>query len=169
DSTYEVTVANRGGARPLIVKLALPPGAEADDGVRELRFAAASAAETRRIAVRGGVELAPVQRPLTIGDSSDRLRIVSTGFERGRYTAHLQGLRGRVYRVRLLAPFRIQSMSGGEMVTRNGSWIDVAVDFPTGDGDWTKKDLVVSFEVSEPPRLVNDRLAAEFGDRGLVA
>ena len=63
---------------------------------------------------------------------------------------------------------------------RDGSWIEVAVDFPTprsatlsgsrnGDGDWAAKDLVVSFEVSEPPRLVNDRLAAEFGDRGLVA
>src|SRR5207248_354897 len=83
DSTFEVTVTNRGRPRPLVVKLALPPGAETDGGVRELRFAAASAAETKQIAVRGGIELAPVQRPLTIGDSSDRLRIVSTAFERG--------------------------------------------------------------------------------------
>lgn len=140
----EVVVANHGRPRPLTVTLALPPGAEADGGVGELRFAGAAASETKRLRVRPGIEIAPVQRPLTIGDASQRLRVIATRLDRGRYVAHLQGLRGRTYHVRLLVPFRIDSIAGGEIVGREGGWTEVAVALPPGDGEWAATDLVVN-------------------------
>lgn len=143
DRGIDVTVANHGRPRPIVVKIALPPAAEPEGGVRELRFAGTST-ETKRLRVRPGIEVAPVHDPLTIGDPSQRLRVIATSVEGNRYIARLQGRRGRTYRVRLLVPFQIESISGGKATDRTETWSNVDVDFPAGEGDWAAKDLVVT-------------------------
>jgi glycogen debranching enzyme len=142
DREIAVTVANQGAPRPLVVKIALSPGAEPEGGARELRFAGGTAPDTKRLHVRPGIELAPVQEPLTLGDLSTRLRVLATSFDGRRYVARLQGLRNRTYRLRLRVPFQIESIDGGDIVGRDGAWTNVAVSF-AGDRDWIAKDLVV--------------------------
>ncbi len=139
-----VTVANAGRPSPLVVKLALAPGAEADKGTTELRFAGTQAAETRRVAVKPGIEIMPIQEPLRLGDRSQRLRIISTSFDGHRYVAHLQGLRGRTYGVRASVPFAIENVAGGEISTREGTSVLLSIPFEKGDGDWAAKDLVIT-------------------------
>jgi hypothetical protein len=124
------------------VKIALSPGAEPEGGARELRFAGGTAPDTKRLRVRPGIELAPVQEPLTLGDSSTRLRVLATSFDGRRYVARLQGLRNRTYRLRLRVPFQIESIDGGDVAGRDGEWTNLAVSF-AGDRDWIAKDLVV--------------------------
>lgn len=139
----EVAVSNSGRPRPLVVKLALPPGAEVEGNVRELRFSGA-AAETRRVRVRPGIEIAPVHPPLALGDPSQRLRVITTGFDRARYTARLQGRQGRTYRVRLSIPFEISSMEGGTVVGTKDGWKEVDVAFPSSENEWVTQTVVVA-------------------------
>ncbi len=137
-----VTVSNAGRPQPLVVKLALPPGAEAEDGVRELRFRGQSAAETQRVRVRPGFELAPVNEPLHLGDRSERVRIISTSARGGTFTAILQGRTGRTYRFRLRAPSEPASVTGGTVRGVRDGWIEIDVPFK-GDGDWVEQKLTV--------------------------
>jgi hypothetical protein len=131
------------------VKLALPPGAEVEGDVRELRFSG-SAPERRRVRVRPGIEIAPVHAPLAIGDTSQRLRVIATAFDRGTYTARLQGRQGRTYRVRLSIPFQIASMAGGTVIGTKDAWTELDVAFPPSDTDWVNLDLRVAVARTNP-------------------
>ncbi len=141
---YSVTVANAGRPRPLLVKLALAPGAQVEKGVPELRFAGAPAPETRRIAIKPGIEIVPIQEPLRLGNRSQRLRIISTSFDGRRYVAHVAGLRGRTYTLRASVPFTIESVTGGEVTRRDATQIELSISFDKGEGEWGEKDLVIA-------------------------
>jgi glycogen debranching enzyme len=143
-SGMELVVAQAGRPRPLVVKLPLAPGAEPERDIRELRFVGGAAPETRRVRIKPGIELAPLQEPLTIGDPSRRLRVIATSFVDGRYVARLQGLSGRTYSVRLRVPFQIESLAGGQIVRKNGEWTEVAIPFPAADAEWLGKDLTIT-------------------------
>jgi glycogen debranching enzyme len=121
----EVTVANHGGPRPLAVRI---------DGA-ELRFSGGPVPETRRTMAAPRVEIAPVHPPLTIGNESERLRVIGTTLGSGQFVAHLQGRRGHTYRVK---------------VKTGGAWSEQLVEFPPGNvplqsskDDWVAKDLAV--------------------------
>jgi glycogen debranching enzyme len=138
----EISVTNTGRPRPLVVRLAPTPGADVERNVRELHFSGNST-ETRRVRVRPGIEVAPVHAPLALGDVSQRLRVINTRFESGRYIARLQGRQGRTYRVRLSIPYHVDSIEGGTVVGTSGRWRDVDVSFPSNDADWVTRDLIV--------------------------
>jgi hypothetical protein len=140
----DLAVTHAARPRPVVVKLALAPGAEAERGIREVRFDGSARVERKRVAVRPGIEIAPAHDPLRVGDPSQRLRVISTTFAGRRYTARLEGLRGRTYTVRVSVPFAIESIAGGEVTRRDGTATDVAVAFPgTGDG-WVARELIVN-------------------------
>jgi hypothetical protein len=109
-----------------------------------LRFAGAATPETKRLRVLPGIEIEPAHGPLAIGDRSERLRVLRASLDGRRYVAQLQGLRGRTYRVRLTMPFHMEAIDGGDVVGSSGDRSEVDVRFPTGEGDWSAKDLVVA-------------------------
>jgi glycogen debranching enzyme len=146
----EVSVTHAGQPRPVVVTLALAPGAQADRGVREIRLEGRARAETRRVAVRPGIEIAPVHEPLNIGDPSQRLRVISAGMSGDRYVARLAGLAGRTYRVRATVPFATSSIAGGEVVSRHAETIALAVPFAGDSGTWVTKDLVIEVRATTP-------------------
>lgn len=139
----DVAVRHTGRPRPVVVKLALAPGAEAERGILEVRFDGSVRAEKKRVAVRPGIEIAPAHEPLRVGDSSQRLRVISTTIEGRRYTARLEGRRGRTYTLRASVPFTIESISGGDATRRDGTSVDIAVAFPEGDG-WLARELIIN-------------------------
>lgn len=139
----EATVSHAGRPRPVVVKLALPPGAEPARGVREVRFDGGAKPETKRVAVRPGIEIAPIHEPLRVGDLSQRLRVIATSLEGRRYVARLEGRRGRTYTVRATVPMSVDSVSGGQVIRRDGSTLEIAIAIPAGPGDWAPCDLVI--------------------------
>lgn len=139
----EASVVHAAAPRAVVVKLALPPGGEAERGVRELRFDGALASETKRAAARRGFEIMPIHEPLRIGDPSQRLRVISTSFDGTRYTARLEGRRGRTYRVRVLTAEPVESVSGGTITSRDGTSVDLTVTIPAGPGDWAPLSLEI--------------------------
>jgi hypothetical protein len=148
----EVAIEHAATPRPVVVKLALPPGAEAPDGAREIRFVGRERQARRRVTFQPGITIAPIHAALGVGDPSQRLRVVSTSFDGRRYVARLEGRRGRTYRLRAAVPFRVESITGGEGregVTPAGT---ISVTIP-GDGDgWAAHELI--FRVG---RRVEDR------------
>ena len=94
-------------------------------------------------AARRRVELVPDEEPLRVGDSPRRLRVIETRFESDLYTARLQGLRGRTYRLRLDTPFPVQSISGGREVGRDGRARLIEVAIPHGAAEWVECALTV--------------------------
>ena len=137
----DVTVTQTGRVRPVVVRLALAPGAEAERGISALRFDRAT--QTQHVVVRPGIELSPIQQPLRTGDPSQRLRIIHAGFDGRRYIARLEGRRGRTYPLVALIPFAIESIEGATIVNRNGPRTELAVPFEAGSGDWTGKNLII--------------------------
>ena len=103
-----------------------------------------------RIALSPGIQLAPVQAPLALGDTPQRARIVETRFDKGIYTARLQVKRGRVYRFRVDVPFAVMSIDGGREAGRDGRvrLVDVAV--PDGPTEWVETTLQI--RVGAPAR-----------------
>jgi len=140
----EVTVRNAGQARPLVVRLALAPGARVERGSRELRFKGSSQPETQHVQTTPGFGIVPMHEPLEIGNESTRLRVIETKAERDTFTARLQGLRGRTYRVRVRTPYAPVNVTGGEAGRLSGdSWTEVDVTFK-GDKDWVEQTLTVT-------------------------
>ena len=142
--SYSATVSNAGRPRPLVVRLALAPGAQADKGAADLRFAGTQAPEIRRVAVKPGIEIVPVHEPLRSGDVSRRLRIIRTSFDGRRYVARLAGLRGHAYAVRASVPFAVESVTGADVTRRDGTRLELSVPFEKGEGGWGEKDLVIT-------------------------
>ncbi|HXH06886.1 MAG TPA: glycosyl hydrolase family 65 protein [Vicinamibacterales bacterium] len=151
----EVSVTHRGTPRPVVVRLVSPPGGEVE--TRELRFDPRGAA-TRRVRVRPGIEIDPVAPPFRTGDPSSRLRVIETRLDGTRYTARLQGLAGRRYRVRLRVPFAIESADGGTIEGTRGGWTEVAVEFPRGEG-WVERALVLTLGRRPSARSTSGRLS----------
>lgn len=141
----QVTVKNDGHAQPLVVRLALEPGAQVR-GPTELRFKG-SGVETQRVGVRPGFVIVPEHDPLRVGDASVRVRVIEATFDRGTYTARLQGCRGRTYRVRLSVPGNSVNVTGGDVRAHEGHWVDVDVRFD-GDREWVEQTLTVSLPSS---------------------
>jgi hypothetical protein len=54
-----------------------------------------------------GIEVAPVQDPLQLGDLSSRLRIIDAWLDGTTYTLKVEGRRGRSYQARMLIPYRM--------------------------------------------------------------
>lgn len=169
-----VRVSPRNGTLPLDLEVALPPAAEpipargaramaprrlpAGDKTRGARMGISTVVrgvESFEARFRPGIEIAPVQEPLRLGDDSRRIRIVDAQFDGGVYRARLQGLSGRTYRLRLDVPFETASLEGGHEVSRDGSSRLIDVAFPAGADRWADLDLVVKVgrRIPTPYRL----------------
>jgi hypothetical protein len=142
-TSVDITVSNEGGPQPLLVRLALEPGAQVRGGSLELRFGGGPGAETRGVQVQPGFQIQPQQDPLRMGDASSRLRILQAGIEGGDYVARLQGLGGRTYRVRLKAPREPVKVTGAEVRGSEAGWLNLDVRFE-GQAGWVEQTLVVS-------------------------
>ena len=141
---FSIAVSNLGKPLAVGVRPALPPGAEVEGrGPAELPLGPVATATRVAIRVRPGVEIAPVQRPLALGDESQRLRIVETSVEGSAYRARLQGRRGRTYRVRLDVPFQVLGIEGGKDAGRDQRWRLVDVAIPDGPGEWVETTLTL--------------------------
>ncbi|MBE3123666.1 MAG: hypothetical protein IMZ65_02560, partial [Planctomycetes bacterium] len=91
-----------------------------------------------------GIEILPVQDPLQPGDASQRLRIIDARFEGRTYTARVQGLSGRNYRVRLEVPFEVVALEGAREVARDGQTRVLEVNIPYGPAPWTPATVAVT-------------------------
>ena len=89
------------------------------------------------------IVLIPEEAPLTLGDSPQRLRVVETRLDGRVFTARLQGLRGRTYRVRLDVPFAVLALEGGREAGREGRVRIVDVTVPDGATEWVDCALTV--------------------------
>jgi glycogen debranching enzyme len=143
-TSLEVTVNHAATPRPVVVKLALPPGAEAPAGVREIRFDGRERRANRRVTFRPGITIAPIHAPLRVGDRSQRLRVISTSFDGRRFVARLEGRRGSTYRLRAQVPFHVESVEGGENKGGLSPSGIIDVTFPGGGDDWAARDLVIT-------------------------
>jgi hypothetical protein len=142
NSSVLVNVKSGGQPRPLIVRIPLEPGAQIRSGSGELRFKG-TGLETQRVQFMPGFAIAPLHEPLKIGDPSSRLRVIETKAQEGTFTARLQGLNGRTYRVRLRTPPGGVTIMGGDVRGRQGDWTEVDVPFK-GDRDWVEQTLTVT-------------------------
>jgi hypothetical protein len=155
-----VRVAPRDGRVPLDLEIALPPGAEPlpskgprkmvpapGDRARGVRLTLGgdfAAPETLQVRYRPGIEIAPINQPLRLGDESRRLRVIDARFEGRAFTAHLQGRSGQRYRARLGVPFEVTSLEGAREVGRDGQVHELEVVFPEGPSPWGDVTLVVT-------------------------
>jgi glycogen debranching enzyme len=153
-------VAPRNGRVPLDLEITLPPGAEPlpskgprktdlvpGDQARGVRLTVGgdfATPETLQIRYRPGIEIAPINQPLRLGDESWRLRVIDARFEGRSYTARLQGRSGQRYRVRLDAPFAIASLEGAREVGREGLVHELEIAFPESPAPWGDATLVVT-------------------------
>lgn len=131
--TYSVTSTR--GTVPFELAPILPPGS--------LRLTASSGTS---VTATPGVELVTENRPLSLGDTPQRLRVIDSRLEHNVFTARLQGRRGQVYRVRLDVPFKVLSIEGGREVGRDGRIRTIEVTVPDGQGEWVDCSLVVKMD-----------------------
>jgi glycogen debranching enzyme len=89
------------------------------------------------------IVLMPEETPLMLGDSPQRLRVVETRLDDVVFTARLQGLRGRTYRVRLDVPFAVLAIEGGRETGHDGRVKTIDITVPDGPSEWIDCLLVV--------------------------
>jgi glycogen debranching enzyme len=142
---YAIAVSNLGKPLAVGVQPVLPPGSEVEGGRGRagMPLSVVSTPRSMTLRVRPGIELAPVQPPLALGDESHRLRVVETSVSAGTYQARLQGRRGRSYRMRLDVPFEVLGIEGGTDVGRDGASHLVEVRIPDGPGEWVDATLTL--------------------------
>ncbi|MFB3853522.1 MAG: glycosyl hydrolase family 65 protein [Vicinamibacterales bacterium] len=166
-STLVAELTPRRGTPDIEIELALPPGATIvarraapagfkpvpEPSAARLRGARPAytgllrAPERIEVAHRKGFSIVPVHEPLTPGDSPHRLRIIDTTFENGIFSARLQGLRGRTYRVRLDTPVGPITLLEGGRRDESGEpefgsqFVDIPI--PEGSGEWGEVTLRV--------------------------
>jgi glycogen debranching enzyme len=164
--TTTVSAGPRSGTAALSIEITLPPGAElvpsratsrfvrvdgdATRGVRLRLDADFSRAETIQLRHRPGIEMAPVNEPLQLGDEPRRLRIIDARLEGDTYIARLQGRSGRTYRLKADVPFAIQSLDGARELSRQGSVRLLEVSFPLSDRDWNDRTIRARLGPREP-------------------
>jgi glycogen debranching enzyme len=135
--TTTVGVSPRSGSAALSLEITLPPGAELVSSSGTRRFVRVSegaerglrlrlegdfrTAETIQLRHRPGIEIAPVNEPLQLGDEPRRLRIIDARLDGDTYTVRLQGRSGGTYRLAAEVPFAIQSLDGAREAGREGS------------------------------------------------
>ena len=139
DGSLAYSVTSTKGMLPVELTPILPPGAQMQPAAPVRGRTAAGPAAT----ASAGIDLAPEQAPLTLGDVPQRLRVVDTRVEGNVYTARLQGRRGRMYRVRLDVPFAVTAIEGGREVKRDGRIRTIEVVIPDGAAEWIDCQLVV--------------------------
>jgi hypothetical protein len=144
DGAVRHSVVSTKGALPVDLAPPLPPGA-ARLPIRSGGAARPAGRPDTVVTLGPGVRLVPEQEPLLLGDAPRRLRIVDEGERAGVYTARLQGLRGRTYRVRLEVPLDVLSIDGGREVKREGRVRTVEIQVPDGPTDWMDVRLIVRF------------------------
>jgi hypothetical protein len=140
---FDVSVSNAGRTQPLLVTLALEPGATVEKGTAAVRFTGRTGPETAHVSVRPGITIDPVEEPLRTGDFPQRLRILRTSFEAGRYVARVQGLSGRTYTARLRMPFDIAGVEGGTVIRDRGGIVEMSVPFEGAGSEWVSKVLSI--------------------------
>lgn len=145
DGTVTFQIVDRAGScLPAVIGPPIPPGADslnvwgASDSCNAGRPGGRPGAS-----VNAGIALIPERPPLELGDASQRLRIVEASVDGDVYTARLQGLRGRTYRVRLDVPFVVQSIAGGRETGHDGHVRTIDITVPDGPTDWIDCLLVV--------------------------
>lgn len=67
----------------------------------------------------------------------------SARFEQQTYTARLQGLSGRCYRVRLDVPFEVTAIEGGRLTGTDGATHLLEVEFPVQPAPWAEVTVAV--------------------------
>jgi hypothetical protein len=137
----QAAMTPRKGTMSVEVVVTLPAGAELLSNSPTLALSASAPGGLVRM--RPGVVLAADQKPLAIGDTAQRLRIVETGVARGVFTARLQGRRGETYRLSLDVPFEILGIEGGKELPREGRVRRIEVTIPNGERAWVDTTLVV--------------------------
>jgi hypothetical protein len=141
--TFQI-VDRAGSCLPAVINPPLSPGADtvsvwgASDSCDAGRSGGRPGAS-----VNAGITLVPEIPPLTLGDAPQRLRIIETGLDGDVYTARLQGLRGRTYRVRLDVPFTVVSIDGGRETGRDGRVRTLDLTVPNGPAEWVDCTLIV--------------------------
>jgi glycogen debranching enzyme len=136
-----VSMTPRKGSMRVDVTVTPPPGAELLSTSATVSLS--TAAPSGEVRLRPGIELTADQKPLVIGDESQRLRVVETRVDGGVFTARLQGRRGRTYRLSLDAPFEVQAIEGGKELPRDGRVRRIEVIVPPGDTEWVDTALTV--------------------------
>jgi glycogen debranching enzyme len=139
DGSLSYSVTSTKGTLPVELTPILPPGAQKQPAPPGRARTAAGPAVT----ASPGIDLVPEQAPLALGDAPQRLRIIDTRVEGGIYTARLQGLKGRTYRVRLDVPFAVAAIEGGREMARDGRVRTIEIVIPGGAAEWIDCQLIV--------------------------
>ena len=93
--------------------------------------------------MRPGIQFQPLEDPLRIGDTPQRMRILDARLDASRYIVRLQGRRGHTYRARLIVPFAIASVDGATLGARSGSGVEASITFD-GAEEWVSKTVTIA-------------------------
>jgi glycogen debranching enzyme len=157
DTGLSVSIAPRGGSLPVEFHASFPPGTSLagragamgwqaeppspgpNRGPRLWRFDEVLTPVLFDIPYAPGIEVAPIQDPLQLGDLSSRLRIIDAWLDGATYTLKVEGRRGRSYQVRMLIPYRM-TIDGARVLENLGARPPavspirlVAIDMPPAD------------------------------------
>ncbi|HEY7820086.1 MAG TPA: hypothetical protein VIG29_17825, partial [Vicinamibacteria bacterium] len=127
--------------RELDVELSFAPGAQ--PARASFRTKAGTTPQVHEARYRRGVELSPLHDPLTLGQTSTRLRILAEEWTGGAYRARLEGRSGRSYRLKMETPLRLSEIQGARELGREGEIRVLEVSFPASENEWSKLDLLV--------------------------
>jgi hypothetical protein len=123
------------------VELSFAPGAQ--PARASFRTKAGTTPQVHEARYRRGVELSPLHDPLTLGQTSTRLRILAEEWTGGAYRARLEGRSGRSYRLKMETPLRLSEIQGARELGREGEIRVLEVSFPASENEWSKLDLLV--------------------------
>ena len=145
EGTVTFQMSDRAGScLPAVVDPPIPPGADTLNVWGSIDACEAGRPQGRPGAsVNAGITLIPEQAPLRLGDASQRLRIIEASVDGAFYTARLEGLRRRTYRVRLDVPFTVLSIEGGRETGHDGRVRTIDITVPDGPSEWVDCTLIV--------------------------
>jgi hypothetical protein len=143
DAVERLRLLPREGSalRELDVELSFPPGAK--PARASFRTKVTTAPQILEARYRRGIELSPLPDPLTLGQASTRLRILTEQWTDGAYKARLEGRSGKSYRLKMETPLRLSEIQGARELTREGETRILEVSFPASENEWSKLDLLL--------------------------
>jgi hypothetical protein len=103
-------------------------------------------AETFVVRYRPGITLVPLHDPMQSGDASHRLRVIDARFANDTYTARVQGLQGRTYRLLLDTQMPVAAIDGAREVGRQDGKRVIEVTFPapgTPGIEWIEREIAI--------------------------